>query len=56
MEDELALRELGAQVGRGAGNIAATNFRRATYLTDTLVEAAMAMQQSLRSAWTLLEL
>ena len=56
LQDHQAYQELEAQVGRGAGNIAATNFRHPTYLTDTLVEAALAMQQSLRSAWTLVEL
>ena len=55
MDDEQALHEIEAQIGRGAGNIAATNFRHHTYLTETLTEAALAVQQSLRSAWTLAE-
>lgn len=56
MEDEQAFRELEAQIGRGAGNITATNFCYHTHHTETLAEAALAVQQSLRSAWTLAEI
>lgn len=56
MDDEQAYREIEAQIGRGAGNIAATNFHHHTHLTETLTEAALAVQQSLRSAWTLAEI
>jgi hypothetical protein len=56
MEEERAYREIEAQIGRGAGNIAATNFRYHTWLTETLTDAARAMQVSLRSAWLLAEI
>ena len=56
MDEEQALHEIEAQIGRGAGNIAATNFRHHSYLTEPLAEAALAVQQSLRSAWTLAEI
>jgi hypothetical protein len=56
MEQDRAYREIEAQIGRGAGNIAATNFRYHTWLTETLTDAARAMQVSLRSAWRLAEI
>jgi hypothetical protein len=56
MDDEQAFREIEAQIGRGAGNIAATNLRHHTYHTETLAGPALAVQQSLRSAWTLAEI
>ena len=56
MEDERGYEELEAQVGRGAGNIAATNFRYHTWLTEIVAGAARAVQVSLRSAWTLDEI
>jgi hypothetical protein len=56
MDDEQALCEIEDQIGRGAGNIVATNFRHHAYLTETLAEAALAVQQSLRSAWILAEI
>jgi hypothetical protein len=56
MEDARAYREIEAQIGRGAGNIAATNFRHDTWLTETVTDAARAMQVSLRSAWLLVEI
>lgn len=56
MDDERALREIEAQIGRGAGNIAATNFAHHSHYTEVLAEAALAVQQSLRSAWTLVEI
>ena len=56
MDDDQAYREIEAQIGCGAGNIAATNFRYHAYHTGVLVEAALAIQQSLRSAWTLAEI
>jgi hypothetical protein len=56
MEDSRAYREIEAQIGRGAGNIAATNFRAHTWLTESLTNAARAMQVSLRSAWLLVEI
>lgn len=56
MEDSRAYREIEAQIGRGAGNIAATNFRTHTWLTESLADAARAMQVSLRSAWLLAEI
>ena len=56
MDDDRAYREIEAQLGRGAGNIAATNFCYHAYHTEALAEAALAMQQSLRSAWTLAEI
>ena len=39
-----------------AGNIAATNFRYDTWLTEAVTGAARAMQVSLRSAWLLVEI
>ena len=56
MNDDRAYAELESQIGRGAGNIAATNFRYHTWLTETVSDAARAMQLSLRSAWTLAEI
>ena len=56
MDDDRAYDEIEAQVGRGAGNIAATNFRYHTWLTESLTDAARAMQVSLRSAWLLVEI
>ncbi|MGD8625126.1 MAG: hypothetical protein PVF47_15985 [Anaerolineae bacterium] len=56
MKDERGYEEIEAQVGRGAGNIAATNFRYHTWLTEVVAGSARAMQVSLRSAWTLVEI
>ena len=56
VDDNQAYAELEAQIGRGAGNIAATNFRYHTWLTEVLAGAARAMQLSLRSAWLLVEI
>ena len=56
MGDEQAYAELEAQIGRGAGNIAATNFCYHTWLTDIVADSARAMQVSLRSAWILAEI
>ncbi len=56
MDDSQAFEELEAQIGRGAGNIAATNFQYHTWLTELLADAARAMQVSLRSAWLLAEI
>jgi hypothetical protein len=56
MDDDRAYAELEAQIGRGAGNIAATNFRHHTWLTEIVTDAARAMQLSLRSAWRLVEI
>jgi hypothetical protein len=56
MNDERAYREIEAQIGRGAGNIAATNFRHHCWLTDVVAGAARAMQVSLRSGWLLAEI
>ena len=56
MDDGRAYAEVEAQVGRAAGNIAATNLRYHTWLTDTVVSAARAMQLSLCSAWRLVEI
>ena len=56
MDDSQAYAELEAQTGRGAGNIAATNFQYYTWLTELLIDAARAMQLSLRSAWLLAEI
>ena len=56
MDEDQAYAELEAQIGRGAGNIAATNFRHHTWLTETVTDAARAMQLSLRSAWRLAEI
>ena len=56
MDDSQAYAELEAQIGRGAGNIAATNFQYHTWLTELLAGAARAMQVSLRSAWLLAEI
>jgi hypothetical protein len=56
VDDNQAYDEIEAQVGRGAGNIAATNFRHHTWLTGSLTGAARAMQLSLRSAWLLVEI
>ena len=56
VDDSEAYAELEAQVGRGAGNIAATNFRHHTWRTELLANAARAMQLSLRSAWLLAEI
>jgi hypothetical protein len=56
MEDEQAYQELEAQIGRGAGNIAATNFGHQAWLTEAVTDAARAMQVSLRSAWLLAEI
>ena len=54
--DSWAGREVQAQIGRGAGNIAATNFRYDTWLTEKVTSAARAMQLSLRSGWVLVEI
>jgi hypothetical protein len=56
VEEDRAYAELEAQIGRGAGNIAATNFRHYTWLTETVTDAARAMQLSLRSGWRLAEI
>ena len=56
MDESEAYKEAEAQIGRGAGNIAATNFRYHTWLTELLTGAARAMQLSLRSAWLLVEI
>lgn len=56
MDDNRAYKELEAQIGRGAGNIAATNFQHHTWLTESLANAARTMQVSLRSAWLLAEI
>jgi len=56
VDESAAYREVEAQIGRGAGNIAATNFRYDTCLTETVAGAARAMQVSLRSAWRLVEI
>ena len=56
MDDDRAYGEIEAQVGRGAGNIAATNFRYHTWLTESLTSAARAIQVSLRSAWLLVDI
>jgi hypothetical protein len=56
VNEDRAYREIEAQMGRGAGNIAATNFRYHTWLTECLTDAARAMQISLRSAWLLAEI
>lgn len=56
MDDERAYAEIEAQIGRGAGNIAATNFRNECWLTDIVTGAARSMQLSLRSAWLLVEI
>ena len=56
VDNDPAYGEIEAQVGRGAGNIAATNFRYHTWLTESLTSAARAMQVSLRSAWLLVEI
>jgi hypothetical protein len=56
MDDERAYAEIEAQIGRGAGNIASTNFRHSCWLTDIVSDAARAMQLSLRSAWLLAEI
>ena len=55
-DHQRAYSELEAQIGRGAGNIAATNFRYHTWLTETVTDAARAMQLSLRSGWQLFEI
>jgi hypothetical protein len=54
--DDRAYGEVEAQIGRGAGNIAATNFRYDTWLTEIVASAARAMQLSLRSGWVLVEI
>ncbi len=56
MDEDRAYAELEAQIGRAAGNIAATNFRHHTWLTEIVTDAARAMQLSLRSAWFLAEI
>ena len=56
VDDNQAYAEVEAQIGRAAGNIAATNFRYHTWLTETVACAARAMQLSLRSAWRLVEI
>jgi hypothetical protein len=53
MNNEQTYAEIEAQVGRGAGNIAATNFQHHSWLTEVVSDAARAMQLSLRSAWLL---
>jgi hypothetical protein len=55
-DESRAYGEIEAQIGRGAGNIAATNFRHHAWLTEGLTSAARAMQLSLRSAWLLVEI
>ena len=56
LDQDQAYAEVEAQIGRGAGNIAATNFQYHTWLTESLADAARAMQLSLRSAWLLEEI
>ena len=56
VNEKRAYAEVEAQIGRAAGNIAATNFRHHTWLTETVAGAARAMQVSLRSAWLLVEI
>jgi hypothetical protein len=55
-DDTQAFEEIEAQIGRGAGNIAATNFQHHTWLTGLLADSARAMQVGLRSAWLLAEI
>ena len=56
MDESQACVEVEAQIGRAAGNIAATIFRYHTWLTELVASAARAMQVSLRSAWLLVEI
>lgn len=56
MVEDRAYAEIEAQIGRAAGNIAATNFCHHTWLTEIVTDAARAMQLSLRSAWRLAEI
>ncbi len=56
MNDDRAYDEIEAQIGRGAGNIAATNFRYDCWLTEIVTDAARAMQVSVRSGWLLAEI
>jgi hypothetical protein len=56
VDESQAYEEVEAQIGRGAGNIAATDFRYHSWLTECLTDAARAMQVSLRSAWLLVEI
>ena len=56
MDEDRAYEEIEAQIGRGAGNIAATNFQYHSWLTESLANAARTVQLSLRSAWLLAEI
>jgi hypothetical protein len=56
MDDDRAYAELEAQIGRGAGNIAATHFRHHTWLTEIVTDAARAVHLSLCSGWFLAEI
>jgi hypothetical protein len=56
MDEDRAYEELEAQIGRGAGNIAATDFGYHTWLTEIVTNSARAMQVSLHSGWLLLEI
>jgi hypothetical protein len=56
MDDERGYDEIEAQIGRAAGNIAATNFRHHVHLTEVVSDAARSVQTSLRSEWTLVEI
>jgi hypothetical protein len=56
MDDDLAYTEIERQIGRAAGNIAATNFAYQAWVTERLTDAARTMQVSLRSAWILREI
>lgn len=54
--DDRAWAEIEAQIGRSAGHICFTSFRQESHLIDCLGRAAQAVWESLRSAWTLVEI
>ena len=56
MDESQACFEVEAQIGRAAGNIAATIFRYHTWLTELVASAARAVQVSLHSGWLLVEI
>jgi len=55
-DPDRAYDEIEAQIGRSAGHISFHEFRHENHLTETLVQSARAVWESLRSAWILVEI
>lgn len=55
MDQDQAYDEIERQIGRSAGHICFYEFHHENDLTETLSRSAFAVWESLRSAWTLVE-